>query len=163
MKIKEEPLCDEVMAEIRDCATKALAVLGVERHTMDTAAVVQAIDEFIYHLQRDDDAPRHGISDDVEARMLMGSLWGEQIVKEFSWNWAKVTFDDGNRSEFGVLSPNRSLAIYPFDFLLCCFESSIDVTIMLCFNMLRAGAIPEEEMDTYDNLMHGIRRIVPRD
>jgi len=65
---------------------------------------------------------------------------------------------------FGVLSTDRSLAIYPLEFMLGCLrDPDVDVTVMLSFNMLQAGSIPKMKEKTYTNVMEGVHRIVPRD
>ncbi len=97
--------------------------------------------------------------------MVLGGLWGERVVKQFGWHWAKVTFHDyGDSVAFGVVSPVCSLAIYPIEFLVGCLgDSTVDATIALSFNMLLAGTVQKMPAKGYFNLMEGVHRIVPRD
>jgi len=110
------------------------------------------------------DRPRTEIvADGDEARLIFGSLWGEQLVKQFGWQWAKVTFEDESEA-FGVFSPDRSLAIYPLEFMLGCFQDpDVGVTVLLCFNMLLARKVPKLKPKSYTNVMDGVHRVVPRD
>ncbi len=168
MNITEEPLSAFELSEIERDADEALNVLGRDLAMADPAKVVHAIDNFAYRWQQGEtsacEAATWDDDDDERAASTLGSLWGEQLVKQFGWQWAKVIFHDyDGASMVGVFSPDRSLAIYPFDFLLECMESlSMDVTVMLTFNMLLGQKIPKAPEHSYDNVMEGIHRIVPR-
>ena len=63
----------------------------------------------------------------------------------------------------GVFSTDRSLAIYPFQFVHGCIHNGVPVTIMLAYNMLKNGAIPKLPPLGYVNLTDGVRHVVPRD
>jgi hypothetical protein len=159
----DEPLNDETMASIRGCATDALQVLGPQYASADPATVVEAVDQFAYRWQKGKRPPADVVEDTEQARLIFGSLWGEQLVKQFGWEWAKVTFDDESVA-FGVVSPDRSLAIYPLDFMLGCMQNpGVDVTAALSFNMLLAGSVPKMNPRSYTNVMDGVRRLIPCD
>lgn len=162
--ITESPIPDNILANIRGCANDALKMLGGDLADADPAAIVDAVDDFAFRWQDGDRPPADVVEDGEEARLLLGSLWGEQLVRQFGWQWAKVTFHDhGNSIAFGVFSPDRSLAIYPLEFMLGCLrDPGVDVTVMLSFNMLLAGTIPAMKEKSYTNLMDGVCRIVPR-
>ena len=99
-----------------------------------------------------------------DAPLMMGSLWGEAIVSRFKWDWAMVTFRDHDNSVApAVVSPDRALAIYPLHYLTGCFEdSAVDVTILLAYNLLKAGSIGSVSRRSYRDVMAGVRRLVPR-
>ncbi len=164
MNASEEDIPTNLMGKIRGCAIDALKVLGDDFTQADPTTVVNAIDDFAFRWQKGDRPPTDVVEDGQQARLIFGSLWGEQLVKQFGWQWAKITFHDHNDSKaFGVFSPDRSLAIYPLDFMLgCLHDPGMDVTVMLSFNMLKAGTIPRFEPKSYTNVMEGVRRIVPR-
>ena len=165
MNITEGRVPSDVMASIRGCAKDARQVLGKKYAKADPATVVRAIDDFVYRWQRDDRPSEDDVEDGDTARLIMGSLWGEMLVEEFGWEWAEVTFHDHDDSvAFGVVSPDRSLAIYPLEFLLGYVQDpEVDVTVALSFNMLKAGKVPTMRKKSYTNVMDGVRRIVPRD
>jgi hypothetical protein len=161
-KTTDEPPDDETMGSIRGCARDALAVLGLEP-TNTPAALVEAADAFAYRWQKGDRPPADVVEDTEQARLFFGSLWGEQLCRQFGWEWARVEFADGSAT-FGVVSADRSLAIYPLDFMLGCMrDPGVDVTVMLSFNMLLAGSVPKMPRRSYTNVMDGVHRIVPRD
>jgi hypothetical protein len=164
MGISEEPIAAELMANIRGCAKDALAVLGSKYARAEPATIVEAIDDFAHRWQQGDRPPRKVVKDTEQARLIFGSLWGEQLVKQFGWQWTKVLFADDDGFAFGVVAPDRSLAIYPLDFMLGCMEdATVDVTVALSFNMLLEGTVPKMRPRGYTNLMDGVHRIVPRD
>lgn len=158
----DEPMDDEAMGIIRACAGKALAVLGLNA-ALPAAMLVEAVDDFAHRWQKSDRLPAEVIEDTEHARLYFGSLWGEQLCRQFGWEWRKVVFGDGSEA-FGVVSPDRSLAVYPFHFMLGCMQDAgVDVTVLLSFNMLLAGSIPRMRRRSYTNVMDGVHRIVPRD
>jgi hypothetical protein len=165
MRITEQDIPNEIMGPIKNCANDALKVLGADLAKADPPTVVEAIDDFAYRWQRGETPPNDVVEDSEAARLIMGSLWGEQLIKQFAWQWARVTFHDHCDSvAIGVFSPDRSLAIYPHDFMRACLnDKNVDVTVMLAFNMLQAGTIPKMESKSYTNVMDGVHRIVPRD
>lgn len=163
MRISDEPIEASLMGNIRGCAADALTVLGGTFAQAQPAAIVEAIDAFALRWQRGKRPGRKVVEDTEQARLIFGSLWGEQLVKQFGWQWARVSF---GKDEFaiGVVSPDRSMAIYPLDFMLGCMEDpEVDVTVALSFNMLLEGSIPKMRPRSYVNVMDGVHRIIPRD
>lgn len=162
--ITEEPIEMETMAGIHGCAAEGLELLGIVAKAGDPKAVVAAIDAFVYAWQKGQRPPAEKLDPDA-APLILGSLWGEQLVRRFGWEWAMITFHDHEDAKTpGVLSPDRSLAVYPIHFLTGCFEDpQVDATIALAYNMLDAGATDGLEPGEYFNLMDGVQRIVPRD
>jgi hypothetical protein len=156
-------MSDETMVSIRNCANDALSILGPEYASAVPATVVAAVDEFAYSWHKGKRPPTDVVEDIDTARLIFGSLWGEQLVKQFGWEWAKVNFSDG--VAFGVVSPDRSLVIYPLDFMLWCMQTPrADVTVALSFNMLLEGRVPPDaQRQSYTNVMKRVIRIVPRD
>jgi hypothetical protein len=165
MNVTEEPIPDDILKSIKGCAKDALKVLSGKLAKGDPTTVCDAVDDFAYRWQKGDRPPADVVEDGEEARLIFGSLWGEQLVKEFGWQWAKVTFHDYDDSfAYGVFSPDRSMAIYPLEFLLGALrEPTVDVTVMLAFNMLKVGKIPKMKKKSYTNVMDCVHRIVPRD
>lgn len=161
--ISERPLDAATASSLQDCAGDALELLGLAGKSADPAAVVAAIDAFVHAWQNGKRPPKRTL-DPEDAPFIIGSLWGEQLVKRFGWQWAMVTFHDHDDSVApGVLSPDRSLALYPIHFLMGCFEDSgVDATIALSYNMLEGGSIGKLKPKAYFNLMEGVHRLVPR-
>ncbi len=154
---------DETMDSIQGCASDALTLLGAHLEGAEPAAVVAAVDDFAHRWQKGDRPPSDEIKDTEQARLLLGSLWGEQLLRRFGWRWARVSFSDDSFA-FGVVSPDSSLAVYPFDFLLGCLANpGVDVTVALSFNMLLSGGVPAMPPRSYTDVMAGVHRIVPRD
>jgi hypothetical protein len=162
-KMSDAPLNDETMGSIRGCANDALQVLGPKYATADPVTVVEAVDKFAHRWQKGKRPSTDVVEDTEQARLIFGSLWGEQLVKQFGWEWRQVNFSDGSVA-FGVVSPDRSLVIYPLDFMLGCMQDpGVDVTVALSFNMLLAGSVPAMKRRSYTNVMEGVHQIVPRD
>src|SRR5438046_10732205 len=95
-KMSDEPLNDETMASIHGCANDALQVLGRKYAAADPATVIEAVDKFACRWQKGKRPSTDVVEDTEEARLVFGSLWGEQIVKQFGWEWVQVNFGDGS-------------------------------------------------------------------
>ena len=78
-----------------------------------------------------------------------GCLWGDQLVARFGWHWAMATFHDhGDTQAPAVISPDHKLAVYPIHFILGCLQDpSVDVTILLSWNLLDSDADAEAVRD----------------
>jgi hypothetical protein len=157
----ESQLPDEMSQQIRNSAMEAASVLGLDERA-DAPAVVAAVDQFVYDWQCGKRPPISWDAEDVP--YFMGSLWGEQLVRQFGWEWKTITFHEHEDSMApGVVSPDRSLAIYPIHFIIGCInDSSVDATILLSFNMLKENKVSDRTENAYANLMDQVFRIVPR-
>jgi hypothetical protein len=160
LKITEGTVSNEIRGNIRDCARDAAEMLGIDL-SRSAAEIVDAVDAFVYRWQKGE---RPKVREDDDLSLTLGSLWGEQLVRDLGWQWASVTFHDhGDSKAVGVFSPDRSLAIYPFHFVSGCMEKGASVTIMLSYNMLKDGTrIPPLPAQGYENVMDNVRHIVPR-
>lgn len=162
-RMSDEPLAAALMGNIRGCAKEAMAALGPSYAGADAPTIVEGIDAFAVRWQQGERPSKKLVHDLEHGRLIFGSLWGEQLCRQFGWEWAQVDFGDGS-SAFGVVSPDRSMAIYPLDFMLACLENpDMDVTVALSFNMLVEGTIPAMPRLSYTDIMDGVQRIVPRE
>ena len=162
MTISETPISDDTLRSIRGCANDAAEMLGIDLAQKANAEIVEAVDSFVHRWQKGE---RPKVNEDDDLSLTLGSLWAQQLVKEFGWQWATLTFHDrGDSKAIGVFSPDRSLAVYPFHFIHGCMEKDATVTIMLAYNMLKDGnSIPPLPAHGFENIMASIRHIVPRD
>ena len=158
----ETPLAKDTLDGIAGSNAQGAALLGLSVDD-DPKKIVTAIDEFVYAWQGGK-RPSEKVIDPEDAPFALGSLWGQQIVRRFGWEWGMITFHQHNNTKApGVLSPDRSLAIYPIHFLMGCLrDSGVDATILLSYNMIEAGKLGELSPGSYENLMDGVHRIVPR-
>jgi hypothetical protein len=158
----EEPIDPSVFVSLEGSAGDGATLVGVSISD-DPDSIVAAIDEFVFAWQGGKRPPKKVI-DPEDAPYALGTLWGQQLVRRFGWDWKMVTFHDhGDSTAPGVLSPDRSLAIYPIHFILGCLQDpTVDATVMLSYNMLKAGHTGEVAAGRYFNFMDGVHRIVPR-
>lgn len=159
----DAPLAPSTLEALEGSNQQALKILGLKANA-PAKKIIEAIDEFVYRWQKGK-RPSKAKLDPEDAPYAMGSLWGQQIVRRFGWEWAMVTFHQhGDSVAPGVLTPDRSLAIYPIHFLFGAMEDSeVDATIALAFNLLEAGEVGTVNPGEYANLMEGVHRIVPRE
>ena len=161
-RISEDPCPADTLENIRACATDALDTLELVSAPSEPREAISGVNEFIRRWHKEN-RPGEGSEDFEDSRLCMAALWGEQLAATFGWQWAWVTFHDFDDSRaLGVFSANRSLAIYPFEFLLGCMRNpDVPVTILLAFNMLSAGKIPDYPANSFVNVMDHVHHIIP--
>jgi hypothetical protein len=161
-RITEKPLSAETVALLPSAGRQGLAAVGLDA-AAEPKAVIEAVDQFVFDWQEGKRPPADKL-DAEDAPFALGSLWGEQLVRRFGWEWALMTFHDhGNSVASGVVSPDRALAVYPIHFLMGAMkDAGVDVTIALSYNMLEAGKLGKLHAREYVNLMDVVQRIVPR-
>src|SRR5262245_12049822 len=158
----EEPIDPSMFSSLVGAAEEAAAIVDVSPSNPPDK-VVAAIDEFVFAWQGGKRPPKKVI-DPEDAPYAFGSLWGQQLVRKFGWEWKLVTFHEHDDSTAaGVLSPDRSLAVYPIHFVIGCLQdSNVDCTILLSYNMLKGGDTGDVEPGSYFIYMDGVQAIVPR-
>jgi hypothetical protein len=158
----EEPLDPSIFSSLEGSAEDGAALVGVSTSD-DPDSIVAAVDQFVFAWQGGKRPPKNVI-DPEDAPYALGSLWGQQLVRKFGWDWKMITFHEHRDSTApGVLSQDRSLAIYPIHFVIGCLQDpNVDATIELSYNMLKAGDTGEVDAGEYFNYMDAVHRIVPR-
>lgn len=158
----ESEINPSTLESLKGSSGEGAEVVGVSTSD-DPDAIVRAVDAFVFAWQGGD-RPSELAVDPENLPFALGSLWGEQLVRKFGWDWKMVTFHEhGDTSAAAVLSPDRSLAIYPFHFVHGCLQDwSVDATILLSYNMLAAGTMGQVGAGEYANVMERVHRIVPR-
>jgi hypothetical protein len=160
--ITEEPLPRSTAKALKGAVQDGLCILKLNA-TAEPQTVIEAIDAFVDAWQLGK-RPSKKVLDPEDAPYALGSLWGEQLVRQFGWEWGMITFHDHDDSMApGVLSPDRALAVYPIHFLLGCLQDpDVDCTVALSFNMLAAGNVGKLKPKKYLNLMDSVHRIIPK-
>lgn len=160
--ISEHPVKAEILQHIRNCVASADCLIGIDPRNSDARTVMAAINTYVTKWQKGERPPKN-VADLEDSQYTLGAVWGEQLAATFGWEWASVTFHEhGDSGAVGVFSPDRSLAVYPFHFLLGCLQDPrVPVTILLSFNMLAEGKIPRMPAQGYQNLMDGVHHLIP--
>ena len=170
MNISEKPLDEETLQAIRDYAHEAAERLHVDLQETPPEEIVAAIDRHIIELQRAQIAKEDPVNsadeehpENEESALLLASLWGEQVARRLGWQWATVIFHDHDDAELiGICSPDRALAIYPYQFVFSCLEERTVVTVALAFNILVDGRrVPKLPSGGYENVMDNVHHVVP--
>jgi hypothetical protein len=171
MNLTERRVPEEALAAIVECAGEAADELGLTESD-EPRAVVEAIDEYLHEIQQtlqnkgnSARAPAESTPGVEDLSLTLASLWGQQLVRQFGWQWGSVVFHDADEAEaVGVFSPDRSLAIYPFYFLYQCLTEFIPVTILLAFDVLDSkDRIPPLPANGYENVMDNVHHDQPRE
>lgn len=151
------PTDPERMKLIDAVTSDAVGFLGVDSATDAPTDIVKKIDAVIVDLVFGRPTP---IPDTEEKHLILGCLWGAQMVREFGWSWADIR--SGGALDVAVVSPSKDMVIYPLTFVAECIRKNRICTVELSFNMLR-----ERKGETifqaagYEDVMAHIRHIVP--
>jgi hypothetical protein len=164
MYMTERTLTSQELQEFREFADAARRLLSLDA-TAGPKESVEAIEGYIldWHQPKGNFFTRlfNRKPDVIQAALALGAIWGEQLVREFGWDW--TCHQAGGQDLYCVASKNRSTAVFPTYFVKACLDdASVDCTIVLAFNMLKAGSLPELPAGAFLNLMDGVHRIVPR-
>ncbi len=158
MKVHESPPDQERLQLIEAVAGDAAELLEINLTADSSKSIMTKVNEAVVDLVFERPTP---IAEDENPHLLLGSLWGSQMARQFQWYWADVVIDDEFK-EVAMISPNQEMIIFPFGFTAACIDKQCICTILLAFNMLlendRIGEIPP---GTYENIMLGIHHIVP--
>jgi len=144
----------ELIASVtRDAAT----YLGMDLERHSAKQIVTEVNDVIMELVFSEATP---IPDSEQPDILLGCLWGSQMVRELGWSWANLQFED--YTEVAVVSPSRDMAIYPFTFVGRCIAKQCICTVALSFNMLVQRRTEQVyPPGTYEDVMELIHHIVP--
>jgi hypothetical protein len=153
----ENPPNLERIRLIKAVTNDAAGFLGVDPVNGSPDAIVQKIDATIVEMVF---GRATSIPADEEPDLLLASLWGAQMVREFGWAWVDMQFDDG--VDAAVVSPERDMVIYPFTFVAECLAKRRICTVELSFNML-VGRKAEMVFPpkSYEDVMMHIHHIIP--
>lgn len=157
--VQSEPSA-ETMRLIDLVAADAAEILDV---SLDDSpqSIVAAVNQCVRDIQNGE-GPELDEAEDIVT--LLGSLWGNQLVKAFGWRWTNIDLTDRDPpfAAIGVVSPESDKVIYPFNFVALCREKDVVVNILLVFNVLTEK--PETatyEPGSCENVMTRIAPIVP--
>jgi len=153
------------VSEFNSCSAAGKKLVGVENGKFTAEDIVNRIEDHIlnWHKAKPGFLARllGSKRDTTQVALALGALWGEQLIGRFGWSWTCAQSDGSDY--YCVASPDRSIAVYPTYYVKGCLDNpSVDCTIVLAFNMLSAGSVPQLPEGGLQNLMAGIQRVVPR-
>jgi tetratricopeptide (TPR) repeat protein len=158
-ELKERPLSKAEAENFKRQADYGRELLGLGKKDPATAQeVVQRIDSYVDAWQ--DEEIDAADLDIMEVSRGLGALWAQQLIKEFNWGWVCL---EGAGNLYAVVSDDRGLVINPVYFVKSCFDMpELDCTIMLAFNMMQEGQFEEIPAQSYENVMEGVHRVIPK-
>lgn len=159
MSISEQAVPVNEIAELTAFAESVYSLLPKEN---PNAAPIEIIDETLYAWQQSGAMPIAGLESN-ELVYALGTLWGNILIEKHNWRWATLTFHELNDWKGrSVVAPDGSLSILPFAYIHECLAGEDEVKISASLVALGSGVIPSFPPGSFENVMHGIQRIVPR-
>ena len=149
---------DPERQELIDAVTgDAARYLDLELSENTPEEIITAVNDSVTKLVFGEDVP---IPQDEEPDLLLGCLWGAQLVRELQWAWVDMRI--GESLDIAVVSPSRDMVIYPCTFVAQCIAKQRICTVALSFNMLleRRDA-PVFAEGAYEDVMVHVRHVVP--
>lgn len=138
-------------------AGDAADLLGIGPGSNSPQAVMQLVDTAIVDLVFGRPTP---VAEDENPDLLLGCLWGEQLVRQFDWYWTDVVVDN-EFNEVAVIAPQQEMIVFPLSFAAACIHKQCVCTVLLAFNMLLEGRLDDASPGSYTNIMLSIHHIVP--
>ena len=163
MPYTERPLDVEELEEIATFCDNGLQTVEIASVETSAEDVVGAIDAHTDAIQQ---AVLVGSltldrEDCTYISLFLGCLFGDQLNQALGWDWCCLV--DGENEFYAVAAQDRSLVVFPSDFITSCLEDpKIDCTVMLAFNMLSAGRFGGEPANGYLDVLSQVTRVVPR-
>lgn len=169
-----EPLIERPLSEAELAVLNAHAVhMRAALKLADSASpetTIKAVEEYVVRWRRGEFRPRKRLfsrsatpeaPDPIKVAPGLGKVWGDALADQFGWEWTAVRNDDAFLH--GVAAPNRAWVVYAHGFIgACLLHPNLDCTAMLAFNRVAAGNLPEMAANSYEDLMSGVRRVIPR-
>ncbi len=157
--LKERPLSKAEEENFKRQADYGRSLLGEEvTSDAEPAELVQRVDSYVDSWQ-DAEIDTEEL-DEMDVAKGLGALWGQQLAKAFDWTWVCL---EGAGNLYAVVSKDRALVINPVYFIKSCLEMpELDCTIMLAFNMLQEAGFDEIDEKSYENVMEGVHRVIPK-
>ena len=158
MKVSESPPDEKRQNLIQSVIEDAAELLEINLSEDLPSEIMKKVNDAILAIIFDKPTP---ITKEDDPDLLLGCLWGAQMVRQFGWYWADVLLDNSIK-EVAMISPNKEMIIFPFSFVGACIDKQCISTVLLAFNMLLENdRIGEIEPGTYENIMLSIHHIVP--
>ncbi|MBZ0189116.1 MAG: hypothetical protein K8F91_22920, partial [Candidatus Obscuribacterales bacterium] len=157
---RECPVEDSTLEKIKEQNKQACQLISIKGRS-NPLEIVETLDQYLESKRTElAENPDRLVSQEnalAETSILLGSMWGEQLILEFGWLWSSVEI--GSTRILCIVSPDRSLVIYPCHFIASClFDEEIDCTIMLAFNMMKDG-LGDMPANGFENVMDGVFRM----
>ena len=158
MKVIEATPDQERLRLLNSVANDGAKYLGCDSEHDSPKDIMAKVNEAIVALVLGNETP---VSEDENPDLLLGCLWGVQMIRQFNWYWADVKIDD-KYDEVAIISPNKEMIIFPLAFASACINKQCICTVLLSFNMLLEGnQFNSLKPGSYENIMLGIHHIVP--
>ena len=90
--VSEKPLPPNVAGALDGARQQAVQLLALGDQD-DPKKVVEAIDRFVDEWQKGK-RPSPKELDPQDAPYAFGSLWGQQLARQFGWEWVMIVFHD---------------------------------------------------------------------
>ena len=161
--VTDRALDEEEAGEFRQFKEDTLELLDSVLVGVEPKLIADAIDSRVDANQQNALNSDDELSQDAAIALALGlgSLFGAQVETAFGWEWRCIV--EGTEEKYGLVSPNRALAIYPTMFIKSCLDDpNVDCRLMLAFNMLAAGRFDDFPAGGYLDVLDQVVRIVPR-
>ena len=158
--VTETPIEPDMLHNIKGAASEGAKLLKIDESNISPQEIIESINKFVMDIQKKENKD---IDIWTDLSLPLGCLWGEQMVREFEWEWANIVqHDHDDFKAIGVFAKDRSLAIFPWYFIFGCLKNGAPVKIALAYNMYKDGSgIPELPANGYINLMDHVHHIIP--
>lgn len=159
MNISEQAIPANEIADFTAFAESVYPELPKEK---PNATPIDVIDATIYTWQQSETMPIEEIESN-DLVLALGMLWGNILVEKYNWHWAILTFHEFNNWQGqAIVAPDSSLFMLPFAYIHQCLVGEAEVKVSASLVALDSDVIPSFPPNSFQDLMQGLQRIVPR-
>ncbi len=143
-EIFDEPVAPDLAEEIAKQTEHAMQLLFPGDKKAKPKAIATAILNHVDAIHRG--KVRVSPKERAGLTLALACLWGDAVVRELEW--AQVRWKDGG--SIGIVEPKRRFVLYPLPYMKRMLEDpEVDNTILLLFNMLVGGNVPDAAPGSY--------------
>lgn len=154
MNISETLISPTELKPVREWVVRMASPLGIPLAGRSTAELVGAVEQAVSQWQQGR-PPKAAEVKPEDLHIVLGTIWGEQLIAQFDWLWVNLTFHDFNDwSSLAVVSPDRALMILPYAYVcLCRDDQNVAVNMLAAFNAIGHQTLPAAAPGSYSNVM----------
>ena len=157
--VSARPADLELMRAVEDQSFLGLEMLGGLKASDSPELIIARIDQYIQELQESDSIPWDAW---YEYYAPLGTLWGEQIGRTYGWEWERIWLEEHEGDfVYAIVSPNRSMMVYPFQYIISCVESGRTVAVSQVYRSLGANKrLQELPAGSYTDILSNLAFLV---
>ena len=154
MAFQERELTKEEIQQLKSDNRFGFKLLEIKKRDATAREVCHQLEYVVNEYQNDFrvGTRRSDAQESVETAFALGAVWGNQLCKEFVWDW--ICIEANGVENYVVASPSRSMFIAPAPFIkLCLDKPDTRSNILFSFDLISNGNLDNLTEGGFANVM----------